>query len=119
VRLGTICLASFPLRDPIVFGIQWASLDLLSHGRTVLSVCIGGGPQDGPQFAAELDNMGITAPERVGRLVEGVTLLRRLWSEERVTHAGKYYRYTDVALLPKPLQHPVPILIGVILKSCG
>jgi alkanesulfonate monooxygenase SsuD/methylene tetrahydromethanopterin reductase-like flavin-dependent oxidoreductase (luciferase family) len=112
VRLGTICLASFPLRDPILFGIQWASLDLLSQGRTVLAVCIGGGPHDGPQFAAELDNMGVPAHERVGRLIEGVMLLRRLWREERVTHTGKYYRYTEVTLLPKPLQQPVPILIA-------
>ena len=45
VRLGTICLASFPLRDPLLLALQWASLDMLSHGRTVLAVCIGGGLQ--------------------------------------------------------------------------
>jgi alkanesulfonate monooxygenase SsuD/methylene tetrahydromethanopterin reductase-like flavin-dependent oxidoreductase (luciferase family) len=112
VRLGTICLASFPLRDPLLLALQWASLDLLSHGRTVLAVCIGGGTQDGPQFAHELDVMGVKSHERVGRLVEGVTLLRRLWAEKRVTHTGKYYRYTDVELLPKPVQHPMPILIA-------
>ena len=112
VRLGTICLASFPLRDPLLLALQWASLDMLSHGRTVLAVCIGGGLQDGPQFAHELDVMGVQSHERVGRLVEGVTLLRRLWAEERVTHAGKYYRYTDVELLPKPVQQPMPILIA-------
>src|ERR671937_913774 len=42
VRLGTICLASFPLRDPLAFAIQWASLDVLSGGRTICGVCIGG-----------------------------------------------------------------------------
>ena len=46
VRLGTICLASFPLRDPLLLALQWASLDMLSHGRTVLAVCIGGGAED-------------------------------------------------------------------------
>ena len=35
VKLGTICLASFPLREPILFAIQWASLDLLSRGRSI------------------------------------------------------------------------------------
>jgi alkanesulfonate monooxygenase SsuD/methylene tetrahydromethanopterin reductase-like flavin-dependent oxidoreductase (luciferase family) len=75
-------------------------------------VCIGGGTQDGPQFTHELDVMGVKSHERVGRLVEGVTLLRRLWAEERVTHTGKYYHYTDVELLPKPVQHPMPILIA-------
>jgi alkanesulfonate monooxygenase SsuD/methylene tetrahydromethanopterin reductase-like flavin-dependent oxidoreductase (luciferase family) len=112
VRLGTICLASFPLREPILLALQWASLDLLSHGRTILAVCIGGGVQDGPQFAHELAVMGVASHERPGRLIEGVSLLRRLWTEERVTHTGKYYRYADVELLPKPVQQPVPILIA-------
>ena len=112
VRLGTICLASFPLRDPVLLAVQWASLDVLLHGRTVLAACIGSGAQDGPQFAHELAVMGVKSHQRVGRLIEGVTLLRRLWTEERVTHTGKYYRYTDVALLPRPVQQPVPILIA-------
>src|SRR3978361_2340796 len=42
VRLGPVCLASFPLRHPMVFALQWASLDVLSEGRTTLAVCNGG-----------------------------------------------------------------------------
>lgn len=38
VRLGTICMATFPLRNPIQLAIQWASLDVLSGGRTILAV---------------------------------------------------------------------------------
>jgi alkanesulfonate monooxygenase SsuD/methylene tetrahydromethanopterin reductase-like flavin-dependent oxidoreductase (luciferase family) len=113
VKLGTICLASFPIRDPILLAIQWASLDVLSHGRTVLAVCNGGGAQDGPQFAHELEVMGVQSRQRVGRLIEGITMLRRLWSEEHVTHTGRYYQFSDVELLPKPVQQPVPILIAV------
>src|SRR3712207_2352620 len=37
VKLGTICLASFPLRQPLLLAIQWASLDLLAGGRTILA----------------------------------------------------------------------------------
>ncbi len=113
VKLGTICLASFPLRDPILLAIQWASLDVLSHGRTILAVCNGGGTQDGPQFAHELEVMGVASSERVGRLIEGITILRRLWSAERCTHAGKYYQFADVELLPKPVQQPLPIYLAV------
>lgn len=112
VTLGTICLASFPLRDPILLAIQWASLDTLSNGRTILAVCNGAAAGDGPQFADELDAMGVRSSERVGRLVEGVQILRRLWTEDRVTHQGKYYRFSDVAALPKPVQQPVPIWIA-------
>ena len=38
VKLGTICMASFPMRHPIPLAIQWASLDILSGGRTILAV---------------------------------------------------------------------------------
>jgi alkanesulfonate monooxygenase SsuD/methylene tetrahydromethanopterin reductase-like flavin-dependent oxidoreductase (luciferase family) len=113
VTLGTICMASFPLREPLLLAIQWASLDVLSHGRTILAVCNGGSAEDGPQFAHELEVMGIRSQERVGRLLEGVTILRRLWSEACVTHTGKYYQCKDVELLPKPVQQPVPIYIAV------
>ena len=41
-RLGTACMASFPLRDPIVLAAQWAALDNLCEGRSLLVACIGG-----------------------------------------------------------------------------
>jgi alkanesulfonate monooxygenase SsuD/methylene tetrahydromethanopterin reductase-like flavin-dependent oxidoreductase (luciferase family) len=117
VRLGTICLASFPLRDPILLAIQWASLDLLSRGRTILAVCNGASTLDGRQFTHELEVMRVKSHERVSRVVEGITILRRLWSEAHVTHRGKYYQFTDVELLPKPVQQPVPIFIAINPKA--
>src|SRR5215475_16133141 len=42
VRLGTCCLSTFPLRDPIFLAAQWAALDQVSHGRMILGACIGG-----------------------------------------------------------------------------
>ena len=117
VSLGTICLASFPLRDPILLAIQWASLDVLSRGRTILAVCNGASASDGPQFAQELDNLGVASKDRVGRLVEGIEVLRRLWSEERVTHHGRYYSFADLEVLPKPVQKSVPILIAANPKE--
>lgn len=113
VKLGTICLASFPLREPILFALQWASLDILSKGRTILTVCNGGTDKFGPQYAHELETMGVASRERVGRVVEGMSILRRLWSEEAVTHSGKYYQFSDVNLQPKPIQKPMPIHLAV------
>ena len=117
LSLGTICLASFPLRDPVLLAIQWASLDVLSGGRTILAVCNGGTASDGPQFAQELENMNVASGDRVSRLVEGVEVLRRLWSEERVTHHGRFYSFTDLEALPKPVQQSVPILIAANPKE--
>ena len=101
------------MRDPLLFALQWASLDVLSEGRTILTVCNGGGDRDGPQFSHELEVMGVKSGERVGRVVEGISLLRRLWSDEVVTHAGKYYEFSGVDLQPKPVQPSVPILLAV------
>ena len=113
VQLGTICMASFTLRDPLEFAIQWASLDRLASGRTILVVCIGGSDRMGPQYAIELEAFGRTSGERVGRMVEGIELLRAFWADAPVTHEGRFYRYCDVVAEPKPHQPRVPIGIAV------
>ena len=76
VRLGTMCMASFPVRHPVLLAIQWATLDQISGGITVLTVCIGGGDE------RELRAFGTKRNERVTRLREGIRLLRSLWEEE-------------------------------------
>ena len=43
VKLGPACLASFPLRHPILLAYQWASLDQIAEGRTIMVACMGGG----------------------------------------------------------------------------
>jgi alkanesulfonate monooxygenase SsuD/methylene tetrahydromethanopterin reductase-like flavin-dependent oxidoreductase (luciferase family) len=112
VKLGTVCLATFPLRHPLQFAIQWASLDVLSGGRTILSVCLGGSDAKGRKFAQELANFGVPSRERGPRLEEGVELLRRFWGSEPVTHQGQFYRFRDVDSQPKPAQSDLPIIIA-------
>src|SRR5438270_13453840 len=87
VRLGPACMASFPLRDPVLLAYQWASLDLLAGGRTVLDTCTG----IVPQWGGELENRtyGVDSKSRVERLVEGIKVLKRLWTEDDVTFEGK------------------------------
>jgi alkanesulfonate monooxygenase SsuD/methylene tetrahydromethanopterin reductase-like flavin-dependent oxidoreductase (luciferase family) len=113
LQLGTICLASFPLRDPILLATQWASLDLISGGRTILAVCLGASARMGPQFAAELAAMGIDSRERAPRLEEGIELLRRFWGPQRVTFDGDIYNYANVDVQPKPVQPRPPIVLAV------
>jgi alkanesulfonate monooxygenase SsuD/methylene tetrahydromethanopterin reductase-like flavin-dependent oxidoreductase (luciferase family) len=107
VRLGTICMASFPVRHPVLLAIQWASLDQISKGRTLLGVCIGGGHE------GELRAFGIKREERVARMKEGIELLRQIWSDEEVRHRGEYYTLEGYQIVPKPVQKPPPIWIAV------
>jgi alkanesulfonate monooxygenase SsuD/methylene tetrahydromethanopterin reductase-like flavin-dependent oxidoreductase (luciferase family) len=107
LRLGVICMASFPVRHPVLLAIQWASLDQLSKGRTILGVCIGGGHE------GEMRAFGIKKNERVGRLTEGIKLMRKIWSDEELNHEGKYYTLQGYRIVPKPVQSPCPIWIAV------
>jgi alkanesulfonate monooxygenase SsuD/methylene tetrahydromethanopterin reductase-like flavin-dependent oxidoreductase (luciferase family) len=106
VRIGPACMASFVLRDPVLLAYQWASLDLLSGGRTVLVGCTGLVEQEGARIEGEL--YGLTPRDRVSRLIEWITLLKKLWTEDNVTFEGKHYRCTGITIEPKPVAKPRP-----------
>lgn len=106
VRLGPACMASFPLRDPVLLAYQWASLDLLAGGRTVLVACTGIVPQAGGAAEGALYNVDGRA--RAQRLIEWITILKRLWTEEHVSFEGKHYRFSDITIEPKPAARPRP-----------
>ena len=111
VRLGTACMASFPLRNPNVLAAQWGALDCIANGRTVLAACIGGGPARGHiagAFDSEYAAMGIDPRERAGRLEEGIQVLRVLWTQDPASHDGKFFRFKDIAVRPRPVQKPCP-----------
>jgi alkanesulfonate monooxygenase SsuD/methylene tetrahydromethanopterin reductase-like flavin-dependent oxidoreductase (luciferase family) len=111
VRLGTCCLSTFPLRDPIFLAAQWAALDQVSHGRMVLGACIGGS-QPREKGEAEFAPFKVKLSERAPRLEEGMTILRRLWTEAHVTHEGRFWQFRDLTLEPQPVQNPCPIWIA-------
>ena len=111
MRLGTACMASFPLRDPIVLAAQWGALDCLSDGRAVLTACIGGGPAKGNiagAFDSEYDAMKIDPRDRIGRLEEGIQVLRVLWQNDPATFHGKFFSFEGIAVRPPPVQKPCP-----------
>jgi len=110
VTLGVGCMASFPVRDPLVFAYQWATLDLISNGRMLLAACTG--LVAGGASAREGARWGVTDRERADRLVENIEICRRLWSEERVTFKGRFRSFEDVTLEPRPVQQPCPIWIA-------
>ncbi len=112
VRLGVGCLATFVHRHPVLFAHQWASLDQLSDGRAWLAVCLGGPDEQSRAQALEHRVMGVAAGERVGRLEEGITILRKLFGGREVSHQGRFHRFEGVTLEPRPVQQPCPIWIA-------
>ena len=112
LRLGVGCLATFVHRHPVLFAQQWASLDVLSNGRAWLVVCIGGPSEASAAQAAEHAVMGVRSSERVGRLEEGIVILRKLFHEANASHHGGFYAFKDVTLQPRPVQSPCPIWIA-------
>jgi alkanesulfonate monooxygenase SsuD/methylene tetrahydromethanopterin reductase-like flavin-dependent oxidoreductase (luciferase family) len=112
VRLGVGCLATFVHRHPVMFAHQWASLDVLSGGRSWLAVCLGGPDEQSVAQALEHRVMGVRSGERVARLEEGVAILRGLFAGPRVTHRGAFYELDGVTLEPRPVQQPCPIWIA-------
>ena len=112
LRLGVGCMATFVHRHPVMLAHQWASLDLLSGGRTWLAVCLGGPSEANAAQAAEHDVMSIPSAERVGRLEEGIAVLRKLFGGKNVSHQGRFYTFDGVTLEPRPVQQPCPIWIA-------
>src|SRR6266850_2562724 len=76
-------------------------LRLGTGGRLILGLGAGYAPEEFSAF-------GISIKERGRRLEESAALLHRLWTEEHVSHEGRYYRVTDVTLGPRPVQQPRP-----------
>jgi alkanesulfonate monooxygenase SsuD/methylene tetrahydromethanopterin reductase-like flavin-dependent oxidoreductase (luciferase family) len=110
VRLGVGCMASFPVRDPLVFAYQWATLDLMSNGRRLLAACTG--LVAGGASAREGVPFGVTDSERADRLVENIDICRRLWSGPHVSYKGRFRSFEDVTLQPRPVQQPCPVWIA-------
>ena len=111
-KLGVACMATIAQRNPVLLALQWASLDMLSGGRTWLAACMGYPASQHPMAAKELEVMGVQSKERPARLEEMIQALRTLWSDEHASFHGKYYSFNDVNLLPKPAQQPCPIYIA-------
>ncbi|MDG2307253.1 MAG: LLM class flavin-dependent oxidoreductase [Candidatus Binatia bacterium] len=106
VRLGT-GVYLLPLRHPTTTAKVASTLDVLSGGRLDLGVGVGG------EFAPEFEACGVPVNQRGSRANEAIEVLRKLWSGEKVEHAGKNFEFGPVAITPKPLQAGgPPIIVG-------
>jgi probable F420-dependent oxidoreductase len=96
-----------PEREIILLAKQLATLDQLTNGRVMLGVGIGGYREEFEAIHPELKGVNR------GRIMEeGIVALRQLFTEPRSSFAGKYIKFNDVELAPKPVQQPFPILLN-------
>lgn len=110
VRLGTaIFLAA--LRHPVLLAYQLASLDWITGGRIDLG--IGYGRPKEPTQEHEFEILGLNPSARMKISEELVHVMRRLWRENDVSHAGNFSRFEHVTIEPKPVQPDgVPIWLA-------
>jgi probable F420-dependent oxidoreductase len=94
-----------PLRHPVPVALQVAQLDQLSMGRFVLGIGVGG--EDPHEFWSS----GVDPSTRGARTNEAMRIIKRLWTEDHVSFAGKHFQLNDVTLYPRPFR-PVPIFVG-------
>ena len=88
-------------RNPIDLAKALSSLDVLSNGRLVVGIGLGQSTQFYPAY-------GLDPEGRVSRFRENLEILKRLWTEERVTLEGRFSRLEGIPMAPKPVQKPRP-----------
>jgi probable F420-dependent oxidoreductase len=91
-----------PGRNPVLLAKELATIDVLSKGRLVTAFGLG------VEDAREQRVFGVDRDEAAGRTEEAVALMRRLWTEEEVTHDGRYFHVRELRLQPRPAQKPHP-----------
>ncbi len=107
IRIGTL-VSGNTYRHPAVLAKMVATLDHITAGRVVLG--LGSGWQEN-----EHDQYGLpfyTTRERLERLDEACQIIKSLYTNPKTDFDGKFYKLSDASLEPKPVQHPLPLLIG-------
>jgi len=115
VKLGTTAL--LPGRNVVRLAKQLASLDVLCHGRLLVTLV------PGLTYAPERDAIGVEPKRRGAVIDDALPLLRRLWAGETVSHEGAAGTFHDVKLTPVPVQQPLEVWLGgtaaAALERCG
>jgi alkanesulfonate monooxygenase SsuD/methylene tetrahydromethanopterin reductase-like flavin-dependent oxidoreductase (luciferase family) len=95
-----------PLHHPIRVAEQWATLDLISGGRVDFAAGRG-------YDRREYGPLGVSFEDNQSIFEEGLELVRQLWAEDApISHAGRHYRFDNVAITPCPVQRPIPAYVA-------
>jgi probable F420-dependent oxidoreductase len=100
VRVGTAVLLTV-VRNPVELAKTLSTLDQLSRGRLIVGVGIGGETTPHEIF-------GVPREQRGRRFVEGLNVMKALWTEPKATVSGHFWNFKDVPMEPKPAQKPHP-----------
>jgi alkanesulfonate monooxygenase SsuD/methylene tetrahydromethanopterin reductase-like flavin-dependent oxidoreductase (luciferase family) len=100
IKIG-IAVQVLPLCHPLQLAEEAATIDQLSHGRLIFGVGRSG-------VVRSYVDYGIPYAESRERFAETLEIIRGAWTRPSFSHTGKYYRFADVALVPRPCQQPHP-----------
>jgi F420-dependent oxidoreductase-like protein len=107
VRIGSLVFGN-TYRHPAVLANMAATTDQIAGGRFTLGVGAGWQENEHRQYGIPLPPVG----ERLDRFEEALQVLHGLLRQPRTTFEGRHYQLTDAICEPKPVQQPLPILIG-------
>jgi probable F420-dependent oxidoreductase len=105
IKFGVNVL-SLAMRDAVLVARQCATIDFLSNGR--LLPAFGIGSPLGPEWTA----LNLDTKTRGRKTDEGLEVIRRLWSEDKVDFDGVHYKLSGASIAPKPVQPDLPMWIG-------
>jgi alkanesulfonate monooxygenase SsuD/methylene tetrahydromethanopterin reductase-like flavin-dependent oxidoreductase (luciferase family) len=100
MKIGT-AVQVLPLCHPLRLAEELATVDQLSNGRLIFGAGRSG-------FAHTYKTYGVDYGESRERFTETLHIVKRAFTEERFSHAGKYFTYDNVRLAPRPIQQPWP-----------
>ncbi len=100
LSMGTSVLLSI-FRNPVHLAKAFATIDHMLGGRVIVGVGLGAEPTRYPAF-------GVTPERRVRQFVEGLRVMKALWTEQEARYEGEYWRLDGTPMEPKPLQQPHP-----------
>jgi probable F420-dependent oxidoreductase len=107
VRIGTL-VSPTSVHHPALLAKRASTIDRLSGGRMVLGLGAGWQINEHHAYGIELEPPG----KRVSRFEESIQIVRSMLSAESTTFHGAYYDITDAPCDPKPVQSPLPLLVG-------
>jgi len=113
LKLG-VGVTPIPMRNPAVLAKQVATIDFVSKGRVTLGCGAGWHRREFEAYGIPWDNHKV----RIAKMLEGLEVLKRLWTDNFASFNGKYYKLRDAPLWPKPVQKPhPPIWFGGLSSS--